>query len=80
MKYLCSHAYYYTELNVYPEISLFRTEHVQEILKNKPTKIAVQNNAKFLVSQGDKVILDRDTQASDYVQKVERESEIKKIS
>ena len=78
LKYLCSHAYYYTELNVYPEISLFRTEHVQEILKNKPTKIAVQNNAKFLVSQGDKVILDRDTQASDYVQKVERESEIKK--
>lgn len=78
LKYLCSHAYYYTELNVYPEISLFRTEHVQEILKNKPTKIAVQNNAKFLVSQGDNVILDRDTQASDYVQKVERESEIKK--
>lgn len=78
LKYLCSHAYYYTELNVYPEISLFRTEHVQEILKNKPKKIAVQNNAKFLVSQGDKVILDRDTQASDYVQKVERESEIKK--
>ena len=32
LKYLCSHAYYYTELNVYPEISLFRTEHVQEIL------------------------------------------------
>lgn len=78
LKYLCSHAYYYTELNVYPEISLFRTEHVQEILKNKPKKIAVQNNAKFLVSQGDNVILDRDTQASDYVQKVERESEIKK--
>ena len=78
LKYLCSHAYYYTELNVYPEISLFRTEHVQEILKNKPKKIAVQNNAKFLVSQEDNVILDRDTQASDYVQKVERESEIKK--
>ena len=78
LKYLCSHAYYYTELNTYPEISLFRTEHVQEILKNKPKKIAVQNNAKFLVSQGDNIILDRDTQASDYVQKVERESEIKK--
>lgn len=78
LKYLCSHTYYYTELNVYPEISLFRTEHVQEILKNKPKKIAVQNNAKFLVSQEDNVILDRDTQASDYVQKVERESEIKK--
>lgn len=78
LQYKCSQSYYYTELNIYPEISLFRTEHIQEILKNNPEKIAVSNEINFVVSQNKKTILDRTTRGTDYVQKVTRESEIKK--
>ena len=78
LKYTCSHAYYYTEINIYPEISLFRTEHIKNILKNNPEKIAVENAINFTVSQNDNIILIRDTKASDYVQKVTRESQLKK--
>ena len=78
LEYTCSHAYYYTEINIYPEISLFRTEHVKNILKNNPEKIAVENAINFTVSQDENIILTRDTKASDYVQKVTRESQLKK--
>lgn len=78
LEYTCSHAYYYTEINIYPEISLFRTEHVKNILKNNPEKIAIENAINFTVSQNDNIILIRDTKASDYVQKVTRESQLKK--
>lgn len=78
LEYKCSHSYFYTELNVYPELALYRTEHMQEILKNKPEKIAVTNKINYIVTQGDKPILNRQTQGTDYVQKVARESEIKK--
>ena len=78
LEYKCSHSYFYTELNVYPELVLYRTEHMQEILKNKPEKIAVTNKINYIVTQGDKTILNRQTQGTDYVQKVARESEIKK--
>ena len=78
LEYSCSHAYYYTEINIYPEISLFRTEHVKNILKNNPEKIAVENAINFTVSQDENIILTRDTEASDYVQKVTRESQLKK--
>lgn len=78
LEYACSHAYYYTEINIYPEISLFRTEHVKNILKNNPEKIAVENAINFTVSQDENIILTRDTKASDYVQKVTRESQLKK--
>lgn len=78
LEYTCSHAYYYTEINIYPEISLFRTEHVKNILKNNPEKIAVENAINFTVSQDENIILTRDTKASDYAQKVTRESQLKK--
>ena len=78
LEYKCSHAYFYTELNIYPELVLYRTEHMQEILKGKPEKIAVTNEIDYIVTQGDKTILNRHTQGTDYVQKVTRESEIKK--
>lgn len=78
LEYKCSHAYFYTELNIYPELVLYRTEHMQEILKSKPEKIAVTNEIDYIVMQGDKTMLNRHTQGTDYVQKVTRESEIKK--
>lgn len=78
LQYKCSHSYFYTELNIYPEISLNRTEHVQDILKDNPEKIAVSNEIDFVVSQNEKTILDRKTKGTDYAQKVIRESEIKK--
>ena len=78
LEYKCSHAYFYTELNIYPELVLYRTEHMQEILKSKPEKIAVTNEIDYIVTQGDKTMLNRHTQGTDYVQKVTRESEIKK--
>ena len=78
LEYKCSHAYFYTELNIYPELILYRTEHMQEILKSKPEKIAVTNEIDYIVTQGDKTMLNRHTQGTDYVQKVTRESEIKK--
>ena len=31
LEYKCSHANFYTELNIYPELVLYRTEHMQEI-------------------------------------------------
>lgn len=45
LEYTCSHAYYYTEINIYPEVSLFRTEHVKNILKNNQKKIAKQKKS-----------------------------------
>lgn len=78
LEYKCSHAYFYTELNIYPELVLYRTKHMQEILKSKPEKIAVTNEIDYIVTQGDKTMLNRHTQGTDYVQKVTRESEIKK--
>ena len=78
VKCICSNAYYYTKLILYPEISLYRTSHVLSILKNATAKISVTNAAYFHVTQGDKKIFERATQGTDYVQKVKRESEIKK--
>ena len=78
IKYECSNAYYYTRLIAYPEISLQRTDHILEMLKNDPQKIIVTNYIDYKATQGENNIFKRETKGSDYVQKVNRESEIKK--
>lgn len=78
LKYTCSNAYYYTRINFYPEISLLRTDNVFDILKDDPQKISVSNEMAFNVTQNGNKIFERTTMGTDYVQKVNRESEIKK--
>lgn len=52
LKFTCSNAYYYTSIKAYPEISMLRTDHVFDILKNDPQKISVSNKMDFNNNQG----------------------------
>lgn len=78
LKYTCSNAYYFTKISFYPEVSLLRTDNVFEILKDDPQKISVSNEMNFKTTQNGRKIFEKNARGTDYVQKVNRESEIKK--
>lgn len=72
-----SNAYYHTRFNVYPNITLKRTDNVLNLAGNN-IKIRVKNEACFNVSQNNSTLFERTVYGVDYIQKVIRESEIKK--
>lgn len=77
IRLICENAYYSTELEMYPTVSLKRTEHVLGIIGNK-TLVRLKNQANARMMQGDKDIYNRTQQASDYIKKVTPESEFRK--
>ena len=77
VRFTASNAYYHTLIGLYPEISLKRTDHVLTLAGGK-NKIRVTNQSTFNVTQNEKTIFSRTVQGTDYVQRVIRESEIKK--
>lgn len=77
VRFTASNAYYHTLIGLYPEISLKRTDHVLTLAGVK-NKIRVTNQSIFNVTQNEKTIFSRKVQGTDYVQRVIRESEIKK--
>lgn len=77
IRLICENAYYSTELEMYPTVSLKRTEHVLDIIGDK-TLVRLENQANARMMQGDKDIYNRTQQASDYIKKVTPESEFRK--
>lgn len=77
IRLICENAYYSTELEMYPTVSLKRTEHVLDIIGDK-TLVRLENQANARMTQGDKDIYNRTQQASDYIKKVTPESEFRK--
>ena len=77
IRFTCSNAYYHTLIGLYPEISLKRTDHVLNLAGTK-NKIRVTNESNFTVTQNGGILFARTVQGTDYIQRVIRESEIKK--
>lgn len=77
IRLICENAHYSTELEMYPTVSLKRTEHVLDIIGHK-TLVRLENQANARMMQGDKDIYNRTQQASDYIKKVTPESEFRK--
>lgn len=77
IRLICENAHYSTELEMYPTVSLKRTEHVLDIIDDK-TLVRLKNQANARIMQDDKDIYNRTQQASDYIKKVTPESEFGK--
>lgn len=77
IRLICENAHYSTELEMYPTVSLKRTEHVLGIIDDK-TLVRLKNQANARMMQDDKDIYNRTQQASDYIKKVTPESEFGK--
>lgn len=77
IRFTATNSYYYTSFAVYPNITLNRTDNVLNLCGDK-TKICVKNEANFKISQEENVIYNKIMYGMDYIQKVKRESEIKK--
>lgn len=77
IRLICENAHYSTELEMYPTVSLKRTEHVLGIIGDK-TLVRLKNQANARMMQDDKDIYNRTQQASDYIKKVTPESEFRK--
>lgn len=78
IRFTCTNGYYHTKFNLYPEISLNRTDNVLSIIGKDNKKVRVANESDFQVTQNNNTLFERQTKGTDYVQKVIRESEIKK--
>lgn len=78
IRFTCTNGYYHTKFNLYPEISLNRTDNVLSIIGKDNKKVRVTNESDFQVTQNNNTLFERQTKGTDYVQKVIRESEIKK--
>lgn len=78
VRFTCSNAYYHTRINLYPIVSLNRTDFVLGLIDSEEDKIRLTNEANFKVSQDGKTLFDRIVQGTDYIQRVERHSSIKK--
>ena len=79
-KFTCSNAYYHTRISATMSITLFRTDHVLSVIGKETgkQKVTVDNYLDFEVTQNDNVLFSRKVGVKDYIQKVVKESEIKK--
>lgn len=78
VRFTCENAYYYTKISMYPAISLKRTDHVLSLIGQDKTKIRLTNEADTSVAQEGTEIFNKMPSGTDYIQKVVRDSEIKK--
>ena len=78
VRFMASNAYYYTRFDVYPIISLNRTSNVLSLVGTDKRKVRLKNEANFIVTQNKSTLFERTVTGTDYIQKVVRESEIKK--
>lgn len=76
--FTCTNGYYKTLFDVYPDITLNRTSNAVALAGTTSDKIRVSNDSHFIVTQNDKTLYERIASGTDYVQRVIRESEIKK--
>lgn len=77
IRFTASNGYYHTLIGMYPEISLNRTDNVLKLVGTNK-KVRVKNESTFIVTQNNNRLFSRTITGTDYVQKVIRESEIKK--
>lgn len=78
VRFTCSNAYYHTRINLYPTVSLKRTDFVLGLIDQEEDKIRLTNEANFKVTQNDETLFDRTVQGTDYIQRVVRHSSIRK--
>lgn len=78
VRFTCTNAYYHTRINLYPIVSLKRTDNVLNMINPEEDKIRLTNEATFAVTQNGESLFGRTVQGTDYIQKVERHSSIKK--
>lgn len=78
VRFTASNAYYHTKFELYPIVSLNRTDNVLAIIGTDKSKVRLRNEANFVVTQNKDILFERDVDGTDYIQKVKRESEIKK--
>lgn len=78
VKFRFSNAYYYSDLEVRPYVTLFRTKHVMSLAPESVSKIAIGNESYSSVSQDGEVIFDRYCDGVDYAAKVIKRSNISK--
>ena len=78
VRFTASNAYYHTRFELYPIVSLNRTDNVLAIIGTDKSKVRLKNEANFVVTQNKDILFERTVDGTDYIQKVKRESEIKK--
>ena len=78
VRFTCTNGYYKTLFDVYPDITLNRTSNTVALAGTTSDKIRVSNDSHFIVTQNGKTLYERIASGTDYVQRVIRESEIKK--
>lgn len=93
-KIVTSNAYYKTDIEAYPDITLYRNNHVAQLLTGNSgatvsdlvsladnaslSKIAVTNSAVGTVTQGTETLFTRNVDGTDYIGAVVRNSELTK--
>lgn len=77
IRFTCSNAYYHTKISFRPFVSLKGTEHVFSLV-GESDKVSLTNKASFSVTQNGSSLYRLDMQGTDYIQKVIRESELRK--
>lgn len=75
----CENAYYYTGLDLYPVISLKRNDHTLGLIGDS-SKVGLLNESEVKVTQGETEIYSKDSQGTDYIQKVEAKSNMQKMA
>lgn len=78
VRFTASNAYYHTKFELYPIVSLNRTDNALAIIGTDKSKVRLRNEANFVVTQNTDILFGRTVDGTDYIQKVKRESEIKK--
>lgn len=76
-KISCSNAYYKTQINAYPSLTLYRTDTVLNNYKDK-MKVSATNRAVGTVSQNGSDLFSRTVDGTDYICRADKDSEIKK--
>lgn len=80
LKVTCSNAYYHTKIDIYPNVSLYRTDHVLSLIGESTGKLKVglTNQSVGNVIQNGVNLFTRTVNGIDYVNRSLKDSEIKK--
>lgn len=77
IKFTCSNAYYHTKIDVYPTLTLYRTQNVLSYVDGK-SKVKLTNHAVGFINQDNSEIFSRFVTGTDYLCSMNRKSELKK--
>lgn len=73
----CSNAYYFTQCDMTPTVSLLSSEHTKAIIGKKDL-VSLTNTSVYQVSQQNKEIFSRSRSSTDHIRKVTPRSDIRK--